>query len=153
MHAFEHLAPARPGGGPDGDTDTTAMLLERCRPGTELRGRHDAEQHVVITNLLRSVWGVDLPSDHPFRPLSVMADYWVVRAEARLAADPGRLDSGLAREGLALFRELSRTGPTEVLLLTDLHAATCYPASAARGCSSTPSHTSATRTTTCCSTC
>src|SRR5205085_4754782 len=57
-----------------------------------------------------------------FRPLSVMADYWLVRAEARLAAEPGRLDAGLAREGLALFRELSRTGPTEVLLFTDLHA-------------------------------
>jgi streptomycin 6-kinase len=73
-----------------------------------------AEQHVVITDLLRFVWAVDLPSDHPFRPLSVMADDWVVRAEARLAADPARLDAGLAREGLALFRELSRTGPSEV---------------------------------------
>jgi streptomycin 6-kinase len=74
VHAFEHL-PAQPGGGPNGDTgDTTAMLLERCRPGTELRGRPEAEQHVVVTDLLRSVWAVGLPSDHPFRPLSVMAD-------------------------------------------------------------------------------
>jgi len=64
----------------------------------------------------------DLPGNHPFRPLSVMADDWVVRAQARLAADPGRLDTGLARDGLDLFRELSRTGPTEVLLFTDLHA-------------------------------
>ena len=111
MHAFEHL-----------DSDTSAMLLERCRPGTELRGRPETEQHVVVTDLLQRVWAVNLPSNHPFRPLSVMADDWVVRAEARLAADPGRLDSGLAREGLALFRELSRTGPTEVLLFTDLHA-------------------------------
>ncbi len=122
VHAFEHLAPARPGGGPDGDTDATAMLLVRCRPGAQLRGRPEADQHVVVTDLLRSVWAVDLPSDHPFRPLSVMADDWVVGAEAQLAADPGRLDGGLAREGLALFRELSRTGPSEVLLLTDLHA-------------------------------
>ena len=122
VYAFEHLPRARPGGGPEGDTDTTAMLLERCRPGTELRGRPEAEQHVVVTDLLRSVWAVDLPSDHPFRPLSVMADDWVVSAQARLAADPGRLDSGLAREGLALFRELSRPGPTDVLLFTDLHA-------------------------------
>ncbi len=121
VYAFEHLAPARPGDGPPDDTDTTAMLLERCRPGTELRGRPEAEQHVVVTDLLRSVWAVDLPSDHPFRPLSVMADDWVERAEARLP-HPRRLDGGLAREGLALFRELSRTGPTEVLLLTDLHA-------------------------------
>src|SRR4029453_19553345 len=62
------------------------------------------------------------PPDHPFRPLSVMAGEWVAQAEARLAADPGRLDAGLAREGLALFRELSRTGPFDALLLTDLHA-------------------------------
>ena len=123
VFAFEHLAPTRIGGGPDGDIgDTTAMLLERCHPGAELRGRPEAEQHGVVTDLLRSVWAVDLPSDHPFRPLSVMADDWVMSAEARLAADPGRLDVGLAREGLALFRELSRTGPTEVLLFTDLHA-------------------------------
>jgi streptomycin 6-kinase len=123
VYAFEHLSPGRPGGGPDGDAGgTTAMLLERCRPGTELRVRPEAEQHVVVTDLLRSVWAVELPSDHPFRPLSVMADDWVVSAEVRLAADPGRLDAGLAREGLALFRELSRTGPADVLLLTDLHA-------------------------------
>ncbi len=98
------------------------MLLERCRPGTELRGRPEAEQHLVVTDLLRSVWTVELTFDHPFRPLSVMADDWVVRAEARLAADPRRLDAGLAREGLQLFRELARTGPTEALLFTDLHA-------------------------------
>jgi streptomycin 6-kinase len=51
-----------------------------------------------------------------------MADDWAVRAEARLAAEPGRLDAGLAREGMTMFRELSRTGPSEALLLTDLHA-------------------------------
>jgi streptomycin 6-kinase len=112
VYAFERLP--RP--------DTTAMLLERCHPGTELRGRPEAEQHVVVTDLLRSVWAVDLPSDHPFRPLSVMADDWVVRANARLTADPALLDAGLAREGLALFRELSRPGPADVLLFTDLHA-------------------------------
>jgi streptomycin 6-kinase len=111
LHAFEHLA-----------DDTTALLLERCHPGTELRGRPEAEQHVVITDLLRSVWAVGLPCDHPFRPHSVMADDWSARAEAHLDADPGRFDAGLAREGLALFRELARTGPTEVLLFTDLHA-------------------------------
>jgi streptomycin 6-kinase len=121
VYAFAHLPP-RPGGGLNGDTDTTAMVLERCCPGTELRGRPEAEQHVVVTDLLQSVWAVDLPSDHPFRPLSVMADDWVARAEERLAADPARLDAGLATEGLALFCELSRTGPTDVLLFTDLHA-------------------------------
>jgi len=123
VYRFEQLAPARPGAGPDGDTGgTTAMLLERCRPGTELRLRPEAEQHVVVTDLLRSVRAVELPSDHQFRPLSMMADYWVAEAEASLEVDPGELDAGLAREGLALFRELSRPGPADALLLTDLHA-------------------------------
>lgn len=123
VYAYEHLAPAGADSRPDDDTgDATAMLLERCRPGTELRARPEAEQHVVVTDLLRSIWAVDLPSDHPFRPLSEMADEWVECAEARLAAEPGRLDAGLAAEGLALFRELSQTRPTDVLLFTDLHA-------------------------------
>jgi streptomycin 6-kinase len=126
VYGFEHLAPAQPGAGAGADGDaggTTAMLLERCRPGTELRERPEAEQHVVIADLLRSVRAVELPSDHPFRPLSVMADDWVTDAEGRLAADPGRLDAGLAREGLALFRELARSRRADdVLLLTDLHA-------------------------------
>jgi streptomycin 6-kinase len=51
-----------------------------------------------------------------------MADEWVAEAEARLDADPGPLDPGRSREGLARFRELSRTGPAGVLLCTDLHA-------------------------------
>ena len=111
VYAFEHIA-----------DDTTALLLERCLPGTELRTQPEPEQHIVVTDLLRSVWAVDLPADHPFRPLSMMADDWVARAEARHAADPTRLDAGLAREGLSMFRELSRTGPADVLLFTDLHA-------------------------------
>ena len=122
VYAFEHLRR------PDPDVDRTATPTPPpcCSSGAGLgpscAERPEAEQHVVVTGLLRSVWAVDLPSDHPFRPLSVMADDWVVRAEERLAADPGRLDGGLARDGLALFRELSRTGATEVLLFTDLHA-------------------------------
>ena len=102
--------------------DATAMLLERCRPGTELRARPEAEQHAVLTELLRSVWAVDLPSDHPFRPLSVMAEQWVAAAAQRFVAHPERLDPGLARAGLDLFVELASPAPSDVLLLTDLHA-------------------------------
>ena len=123
LYEFEHLPPSRSDAEPSGVSgDTTAMLLERCWPGTELRGRTERQQHVVVTGLLRSVWAVELPLDHPFRPLSVMVDDWAKRAEARLVADPKRLDPGLAREGLGLFRELSRTAPKDVLLFTDLHA-------------------------------
>jgi hypothetical protein len=94
---------------------------------------------------------VDLPSEHPFRPLSVMADDWVARAEARLAADPGRFGAGLAREGLALFCELSRHR-------ADRGAAVHRPARRQRVipappvAAHRPCRMSVTRTTTCCST-
>ena len=155
VYEFEHLARPASDGEPDGGPgNTTAMLVERCRPGTELRGRPDPKQHVVVTGLLRSVWAVELPADHPFRPLSVMADDWVERAEARLARDPGRLDAGLARDGLGLFRELSRTGASEVLLFTDMHAGNVLPCRAPTVAAHRPQALrSATRTTTSCNTC
>ena len=78
-----------------------------------------------MSALLRPIELV-IPSLHESVPgqetLSVMVDDWVARAEARLAAEPGRMDAGLARDGLALFRELARNASSDVLLVTDLHA-------------------------------
>jgi streptomycin 6-kinase len=127
----------------------------RVRPGAgfEPRGRPEDEQHIVVADLLRSVWSVKLPSGHPFRQLSVMADDWVVRCEKRLAADPGRFDGGLAREGLALFRELSRTGPSEVLLFTDLHPGNVLSGERRQWLLIDPKPYVGIPTTTCCSTC
>ena len=123
VYAFDHLA-----------DDTTAMLLERCRPGTELRGRPEAEQHVVVTELLRSVWAVDLPADHPFRPLSMMADDWAARAEARLSADP-ELDStpGWLAKGSRCSESSREPDPPRSCSSRISTPATCCPASAARG--------------------
>ena len=54
----------------------------------------ESEQHGVVTDLLRSVWAVDLPFEHSFRPLSAMADEWVVRG-----LRPGSLPNGATRRG------------------------------------------------------
>lgn len=114
VHAYEH------------DGDTSSLLIERCRPGAELRTRPETEQHVVITELLRRLWSVPLAADHPFRSLTSMCHEWADQAEQRLARPvppaPDALDPGLMRAGLALFRELPRTATSEVLLCTDLHA-------------------------------
>lgn len=111
IHAYEHV-----------DAETIAMLLARCRPGVELRGRPEPEQDVVVAGLLRRIWATSLAEGHPFRPLSDLAEQWTTRAEALLADDPRRVDAGIAREGFAQFEELARTGPGAVLLWTDLHA-------------------------------
>src|SRR5260370_28695560 len=94
------------------------MLLERCQPGTALRALPEPEQDLVIASLLRRLWRSPL-APHPFRPLSALTEYW---SEETLAGIEQWPDTGLVREGLRLFRELSRTASREVLLATDLHA-------------------------------
>jgi streptomycin 6-kinase len=101
--------------------DTTALLLERCVPGTTLAGRPEMEQDVVIAGLLRRIWREPAPG-HPFRPLQVMCDAWADEFDRKSATVPTTLDAGLAREGIALFRALPATADRNVLLCTDLHA-------------------------------
>ena len=102
----------------ESDDALGAMLLERCKPGTPLRALPEPAQDLVIAGLLRRLWRA--PSQpHPFRPLSVMTEYWSHETLADAKRWP---DAGLVREGLRLLDALPRTAPTEVLLATDLHA-------------------------------
>ena len=110
LHAVEEL------------TEATALLLERCRPGTALAALPEPEQDVVIAGLLRRLWR-ELPPDHRFRSLRLMCDQWAAEFEERLAAGGAALDPGLARAGIGLFRELPAGADREVLLGTDVHAA------------------------------
>jgi streptomycin 6-kinase len=102
--------------------DTSALLLERCRPGSTLGTlAPEAEQDVVIAGLLRRLWSARVEG-LPFRPLQTMCDAWAAAFEERLAALPGALDPGLARAGMELWRGLPASAEREVLLATDLHA-------------------------------
>lgn len=102
----------------DADEADTAMLLERCMPGSSLRALPDSEQDVVIVGLLHRLWRK--PTEpHPFRPLSAMAEHWI---ESSLKDADRWTDAGLTREGLRLMDELARPTPNDVLLATDLHA-------------------------------
>jgi streptomycin 6-kinase len=101
--------------------DTTALLLERCMPGTTLACRPEPEQDIVIAGLLRRLWLAPAPG-HRFRSLQVMCDSWADEFEHKSAADRAGLDPGLARGGIALFRALPATADRAVLLCTDLHA-------------------------------
>jgi len=103
------------------DAQTTALLLERCMPGSPLEELPAGEQDAVIGGLLRRLWK-EPTAGHRFPPLAEMCDLWV--DEFRQKAHEGRspVDAGLAREGMSLFRELPRTARRAVLLFTDLHA-------------------------------
>jgi streptomycin 6-kinase len=104
------------------DGPTSALLLERCRPGTTLaESCAEPEQDEVVAGLLRRLWREPAPG-HPFRPLAAMCDYWAAGFDEDHADDPGALDPGLARAGMELFRGLPREDVPQRLLVTDLHA-------------------------------
>jgi len=100
-----------------------ALLLERCVPGTPLgQVLPEPEQDLVVTGLLRRLWAQP-HAGYAFRPLAQMCQAWAdaFEAEYETADDVGRVDPGLARAGIALFRELPATADRHVLLCTDLH--------------------------------
>jgi streptomycin 6-kinase len=99
-----------------------ALLIERCAPGTTLASAvAEEDQDVVLTGLLRRLWAHHADGS-PFRPLQEMCDYWADEFGAKLAANPSRIDAGLAREGVTLLRELPASASQRTLLCTDLHA-------------------------------
>jgi streptomycin 6-kinase len=102
----------------EADDELGAMLLERCEPGTWLRGEPEIEQDRVIARLLTRLWRPPAWS-HVFRPLTVMLAHW--SGETRAAAGQWP-DAGLVREGLRLFDDLPQGAPSSVVLATDLHA-------------------------------
>jgi len=107
------------------------LLLERCMPGTPLgRLLPEPDQDVVVAGLLPRLWG-RAHHGHPFRPLAEICATWADEFEAGYAAAPlaDRIDPGLARAGMALFRELPGTATDQVLLCTDLHAENVLAAS------------------------
>ena len=102
----------------EADEELGAMLLERCRPGTALRALPEPKQDIVIASLLRQLWRSP-PAAHVFRPLAALTEHWSHETLSKIELWP---DTGLVREGLALFNELPQTAPANVLLATNLHA-------------------------------
>jgi streptomycin 6-kinase len=101
--------------------EATVLLLERCRPGTQLRASPPDEHDLVIAGLLPRLW-IEPSPGHRFRPLSDMCDYWASRYEDRSPAERNCLEAPLATEGIRLLRELPRSSADSLLLHTDLHA-------------------------------
>jgi streptomycin 6-kinase len=99
---------------------TSALLLERCIPGTWLKmSLPEDDQDEVVAGLLRRLWR-DPPRDHPFRPLQAMCDYWADEFEQKLTGSRPA-DPGLARAGIEMFRALPASADRNVVLVTDLH--------------------------------
>ncbi len=103
------------------DEATSALLLERCAPGTPLSRTAEPEQDIVIARLLHRLWRPPT-TGHPFRPLRDMCAAWADEFDDEYDNGPDRLDPGLTRAGIELFRTLPTEPVAPVLLCTDLHA-------------------------------
>jgi streptomycin 6-kinase len=102
--------------------DTTALLLERCVPGAQLKHCvEEPEQDEVVARLMLRLWALVPDEGHSFLPLQDICDQWAASAEASSQLGGGA-DGGLIRDGAAMLRELPRTAERTVLLCTDLHA-------------------------------
>lgn len=101
--------------------DTTAMLLERCEPGTPLSSLAEPLQDVVVARLLQRLW-IEPPPDSTFRPLQLMCHQWADEFDHKVSVRRTILDPGIARDGIDLFRSLPACADRQVLLCTDLHA-------------------------------
>jgi streptomycin 6-kinase len=104
----------------DERADTVAMLLELCEPGTQLAELPEPEQDGVVCGLLRRLWR-EPPAGHEFPSLQSMCASWAAEFEAD-SAQASRLDPGIVRAGLELFRLLPASADRQVVLATDLHA-------------------------------
>jgi streptomycin 6-kinase len=103
--------------------NTTALLLERCTPGRQLRcSALEPEQDEIIAWLLRRLWARPPQPEHPFSTLKQMCSEWADEFELAFARDNRGLDPGLARQGVETLRTLPVNATREVLLCTDLHA-------------------------------
>jgi streptomycin 6-kinase len=103
--------------------DSSALLLERCVPGTHLGSMvSEPEQDPVVARLLRRLWEHEPPEGHPFRTLASMCGLWAAEFERRVGENPAALDPGLANAAVELLRTLPRTADQAALLCTDLHA-------------------------------
>lgn len=101
--------------------DTHALLLERCVPGVSLKTTLPEEaQDEVIAGLLRRLHK-EPPPGHPFRPLQSMCDEWGAEFAKNAQRYPDKVDAGLVRAGLEIFRSYAATADRHVLLCTDLH--------------------------------
>ncbi|HET9782214.1 MAG TPA: aminoglycoside phosphotransferase family protein [Candidatus Dormibacteraeota bacterium] len=89
----------------------TALLLERCIPGTPLPPEHGLE---VLEGLLPRLWKP--ASAPPFRTLAEEASHWSAGLRARRSVNPRLIDAAL--DAIASLAESQRD---PVLLHQDLH--------------------------------
>ena len=119
--------PSRPGEGRGAvrllarDEARSALLVERCVPGTPLWAEADEERaNGIAAEVLHRIWSARV-ADHPFRLLTDVAAGW----EESIPAAWDRLGRPIERSlldlALSSLRDLRSSQPEDVILHQDFH--------------------------------
>ncbi|HET9243529.1 MAG TPA: aminoglycoside phosphotransferase family protein [Gaiella sp.] len=99
------------------DEERRALLVERCRPGTELAGS-GADEEAVVADLLPRL-AVTPSEPYPFRRLVDEADRWAEEVPARFASGGRPFERSLLSFAVDVFTSADRSAGS--LVNQDLH--------------------------------
>jgi streptomycin 6-kinase len=102
------------------DDARSAMLLERCEPGTKLADAAVEDPVAVFVELLPRLWKA---TTSPFRSLTEEAAWWTSYLRQRWEAFGRPFDRRLVDAAIDALTSLSPTQGEQVLLHQDLHGA------------------------------
>jgi streptomycin 6-kinase len=101
------------------DVERSALLLERCRPGTDLTAVDQDEALDVAVELLPRLW---VPAAAPFRSVRQEVEIWLEELPLNYARAGAPFADDLLRAAMFALSELAGTQPEHVLLHQDFHA-------------------------------
>ena len=101
------------------DRDLSAILIERCQPGTHLRALGGDQALAILAALLPRLW---ISAQEPFRPLADEAEWWVSYLGERWERFGRPFERSLLDLATRALAELAKTQGEHVLLHQDLHA-------------------------------
>ena len=100
------------------DPEASALLLERCVPGTPLSAADPDEALDVVVGLLPRLWK---PAGEPFLPLTEEAQWWLQGLEGTWDRAGRPFERALLDEALEVLRTLPHSQGEQVLVNQDLH--------------------------------
>jgi streptomycin 6-kinase len=98
--------------------ERSAMLLERCEPGTTLAEAGAQVALDVLVDLLPRLW---VEAGEPFHTLEDEAGWWIDSLPEQWERSGRAIDGGLVDAAVGTLRSLAQTQGEQVLLNQDLH--------------------------------
>jgi len=105
------------------DAGDYALLVERCRPGTQLRDDPSPKEErlVAAAELLTRLWRRPVPEASPFETVEAVCHVWALLVRQRMEEFRPALDAGLVEIGARLLEELPATATRCVVIHGDFN--------------------------------